>query len=204
MVPELSGIELSGPASEDEAYSRRPSSIPLDERSVMAVLDTWRKRAKAEGQMHLASYRYFKRIHYCFLVTIVVLSTAAGSINIADSSSSNEDTCQKGPNFIQLGLGIVGLVSAALTTIHNYTNVALRYESHGFFDDEYDKLSREIQVHALLADSPNRIYVDKGVLLKEVKDKFDRLAEKAPKIPSHISESKKCKPYHPHRPVSFT
>lgn len=176
-----------------EIGPREPSKlVDIEEKSknILSMLETWRKRAKDVSLMHFYSYRYFKALNYVFLISIILCGSVAGSLQIADSSRNIEHaTCPRtGANYLQMGLGVLTLAAAALTTIHNYTGFALRFERHAFFDDEYEKLSRDIQVHSLLSDTQNRVYTDKGVLLKEIKDKFDRLTEKAPKIPLHIQK----------------
>jgi hypothetical protein len=82
-----------------------------------------------------------------------------------------------------VGVGVVALLTAILSTIGSYFAWARRAEAHKISALNYSKLYRFLSVEMAL---PRRERLSPTELLKYVKTEYDRLSEISPLVPSVI------------------
>lgn len=149
----------------------------------LIMLKDWRNMAKNYSWLHQQSYRYFQRMNLCFMVPIILLSTASGAINF---TQVNEGKCEEGTNVISLVLGVTGLSAAALSTIYNFMRLGERLESHNAAASDFEKLARDISVQTLLSTTEEKTYANLAEFIKDTNDRLNRLVEMSPVIPDII------------------
>jgi hypothetical protein len=180
--------------------------VPIDDRlhEIRDLLTRWQKEAARKAHMHEASRRYYKRLNYAYMIPIILASTATGTVNLL-AASSGKTSCEDvlrpdaGINYVQMILGIGGLASACATGVYNFTRISELLEAHAFYKGQFENLARKIEVETLLADTTGKTYSDIGSLLKDVREDFDRLCEKAPGVPAFIERNHPCTAF-PKRP----
>jgi hypothetical protein len=163
--------------------------IPLQEKTkdIMHILSEWRERAIRLSDQHRRSKRFFQTINHVMIGLIVTLSSTSGSLNLSNPFMKETEERK---DALSIAMGIMSLAAAGLTTLYNFFRLGEKVERHDFFEEEYEKLAREIRVEGLLADTSTRTYADMGILLKEIQDRFDRFTERQPDIPPHITHTK--------------
>ena len=108
---------------------------------------------------------------------VIIMGTLNGAISVG--SDSLFGTAQ----YASVGVGIVALITAILTTIGSYFAWAKRAEGHRIASLNYDKLYRFITIELSL---PREERVAPSDFLKMLKTEYDRLAEISPLIPPRI------------------
>lgn len=120
--------------------------------------------------------------HYSAIKTIIELPVIIlGVINGATSIGSN--TLFDDPKFASVGVGIIALLTALLSTISSYFKWAQRAETHRISSLQYAKLYRYLSVQLGL---PRRERISPADMLRYIKDGFDRLAEISPLLPPKV------------------
>lgn len=163
------------------------------ERPIQEVLVDWQEKCKDNAWMHDQSAKYFRNMNTLFMVPIIVLSTIAGTINIASAASNACDEepgilnhVSHGVAYVPLVLGFMGLSSAILSGVYNFLKIGETRIAHVEAGGAFDKLAREIRVEGLLQDVLEGTYASQGTLLKEIQEKIDNVSEKAPSIPGFV------------------
>lgn len=158
-------------------------------KEIVDLLKEWMERAEDSSWLHARSFTHYRLMNYFFMIPIIVMSSAAGVVNLTNSSvstSCEEGSTQDRLQYIQLGIGILGVTTAALTAVYNFIKVGEKQQAHAMYSAQFEKLAREIKVETVLSDSTMQTYTDIGVLLKECQDDFDELTDQAPSIPGFI------------------
>jgi hypothetical protein len=104
-----------------------------------------------------------------------------GVLNSATSVGSG--TLFSDPKWASIGVGVVALVTAILSTISSYFKWAARAEAHRISSLQFAKLHRFVSVQLRLPREERMSCAD---LLKYVRDAFDRLAEISPLVPPEV------------------
>ena len=108
---------------------------------------------------------------------VIILGTLNGAVSVGS------DTLFGNTQYASVGVGVVALLTAILSTITSYFAWARRAEGHRISSLNYAKLYRFLSVEMSL---PRNERMDPTSLLKYVKTEIDRLAEVSPLIPSKI------------------
>lgn len=108
---------------------------------------------------------------------VIVLGTLNGAVSVGS------DSLFGGSQYASIGVGIVALLTAILTTIGSYFAWARRAEGHRIAGLNYAKLYRFLSVEMSLPREERMTPTD---LLKYVKTEYDRLSEISPLIPPSI------------------
>jgi hypothetical protein len=108
---------------------------------------------------------------------VIVLGTLNGAVSVGSQSLFG------GSEFASVGVGVVALLTAILTTIGSYFAWARRAEGHRIASLSYAKLYRFLSVEMSLPRDERMTPTD---LLKYVKGEYDRLSEISPLIPPVI------------------
>jgi hypothetical protein len=108
---------------------------------------------------------------------VIILGTLNGAISVGSDSLFN------GSSYSSVGVGIVALTTAILSTIGSYFAWARRAEGHRISSINYAKLYRFLSIEMSL---PRKERMSPPDLLKYVKTEYDRLAEISPLIPPSV------------------
>jgi hypothetical protein len=110
---------------------------------------------------------------------VIILGTLNGAVSVGS------DTLFGTAQYASVGVGVVALLTAILTTIGSYFAWAKRAEGHRISAISYDKLHKFLSVEMSL---PRNERMEADDLLKYVKTETDRLAEISPLVPPKIIE----------------
>ena len=110
---------------------------------------------------------------------VIILGTLNGAISVGS------DTLFGNSQFSSVGVGVVALLTAILSTIGSYFAWARRAEGHRISCINYAKLYRFLSIELSL---PRNERMSPPDLLKYVKTEYDRLAEISPLIPPSVIE----------------
>lgn len=108
---------------------------------------------------------------------VIVLGTLNGAVSVGSA------TLFGASDMSSVGVGIVALTTAILSTIGSYFAWARRAEAHKISSLNYSKLYRFLSVEMAL---PRKERLSPTELLKYVKTEYDRLSEISPLVPSTI------------------
>lgn len=108
---------------------------------------------------------------------VIILGTLNGAVSVGS------DSLFGGSQYASVGVGIVALLTAILTTVGTYFAWTRRAEGHRISSISYAKLYRFLSVEMSLPRTERMTPQD---LLKYVKQEYDRLAETSPLIPPAI------------------
>lgn len=134
---------------------------------------------KAHGLSWLhkkAQERYSALKNYSDL-PVIILGVLNGSVSIGSTSLFGDSP------YASVGVGIIALITAILSTISSYFKWAARSEAHRIAALQYSKLYRFLSVQCSL---PRHERMTPADLLKYTKDAYDRMAEVAPLIPHEV------------------
>ena len=104
-----------------------------------------------------------------------------GVLNSATSVGSG--TLFSDPKWASIGVGVVALLTAILSTISSYFKWSARAEAHRISSLQFAKLYRFVSVQLSLPRDERMACAD---LLKHVRDAYDRLAEISPLVPPEV------------------
>jgi hypothetical protein len=108
---------------------------------------------------------------------VIVLGTLNGAVSVGS------DSLFGGAQYASVGVGVVALLTAILSTIGSYFAWSRRAEGHRIAGLNYAKLYRFLSVEMSLPRDERMTPTD---LLKYVKTEYDRLSEISPLIPPSI------------------
>jgi hypothetical protein len=108
---------------------------------------------------------------------VIILSTLNGAVSVGS------DSLFGGSQWSSIGVGIVALLTAILSTIGSYFAWSRRAEGHRISALNYAKLYRFLSIEMSL---PREERMSPNDLLKYVKTEYDRLSEISPLLPPRI------------------
>ena len=135
------------------------------------------EKAQSLSWLHKnAQQRYSNMKNYTDL-PVIVLGVLNGATSIGSQSLFGD------AQFASVGIGIIALITAILSTISSYFKWAARAEAHRIASLQYSKLYRFLYVQCSL---PREERMSPSELLKYTKDEYDRMSEIAPLIPPEV------------------
>ena len=158
--------------------------IHLDDAfSTTELLAQWQDYCLSQSKMHNEMRSIFKRRNYSLAIPAILLSTVGGTANIGMGAR----TCSDDTNWLSVLFGSIGLVSAAMFSIHRYLCLPELQKEHDFYADEFEKLGNEIAMQlALDKEDGSRAYRNLAEFMKECKKTLDVLIDKAPPVSRKI------------------
>lgn len=111
-------------------------------------------------------------------IPVIILSIFNGAISVGSATLFGNDT-----NASSVGVGIMALVTASMSSVSTYFGWARRAEAHKQASNEYSKLYRFLSVEMGL---PRDERIKPGKLVKMVRQDVDKLAQVTPIIPKVI------------------
>jgi hypothetical protein len=142
------------------------------------------EKAQSLSWLHkTAQQRYSNMKNYTDL-PVIILGVLNGATSIGSQSLFGDS------QFASVGIGIIALVTAILSTISSYFKWAARAEAHRIASLQYSKLYRFLYVQCSL---PRNERMSPSELLKYTKDEYDRMSEIAPLLPPEVVDAFKSK-----------
>ena len=155
-------------------------------KSIDQLLSEWRTYASVNSVMHDESRGHFKSLNYGLMIPSVVLSSATSLGAIGIGSKEQGSSCSQNP-WILIALGIVGIASTCLQSVHRLMNVAELQREHDLYSDLFASLANEIDMQLILDDAAeSKMFTNKREFVKYCKGRLDVLMDKAPPIPKRI------------------
>lgn len=158
----------------------------------ITMLTDWRNLAKHYCTLHKQSSTWFSNMNMAFTIPIIVLSSATGAVGFANAMDHYTEPDQVN-RYLQIAMGGLGIVTAALTTISNYLKLGSGIEAHNIISREFEKLARDISVQILLNSTEEKTFASLAEYIKTVNERFNRLLEIAPDIPDTIWKRNEAK-----------
>lgn len=135
------------------------------------------EKAHALAWLHKKSQERYSNMKNYTDLPVIVLGVLNGATSIGSTSLFGDSP------YASVGVGIIALITAILSTISSYFKWAARAEAHKIASIQYSKLYRFLNVQCSL---PRDERMKPSDLLKYTKDEYDRMVEIAPLVPPEI------------------
>lgn len=135
------------------------------------------EKAHCYSWLHKKSEELYSNRTVIIDLPVIILSTLNGAVSVGS------DSLFGGSQFASIGVGIVALLTAILSTVGSYFAWARRAEGHRISALNYAKLYRFLSIEMSL---PREERMSPNDLLKYVKTEYDRLSEISPLVPPRI------------------
>jgi len=135
------------------------------------------EKAHCYSWLHKRSEEMYSTRSVWIDLPVIVISTLNGAVSVGS------DSLFGGSQYASVGIGVVALLTAILTTIGSYFAWSRRAEGHRISSINYAKLYRFLSIEMSL---PRKERMSPHDLLKYVKTEYDRLAEISPLIPPSV------------------
>lgn len=135
------------------------------------------EKANCYCWLHKKSEEMFSNRSVFIDLPVIILSTLNGAVSVGS------DTLFGSSQWSSVGVGVVALITAILSTVGSYFSWSRRAEGHRISSLNYAKLYRFLSIEMSL---PRDERMSPNDLLKYVKSEYDRLSEISPLVPSGI------------------
>ena len=135
------------------------------------------EKAHCFSWLHKRSEELYSNKTVFIDLPVIVLSTLNGAVSVGSESLFGDS------KYASVGIGIIALVTAILSTVGSYFSWARRAEGHRISGLNYAKLYRFLNIEMSL---PRNERMRPSDLLKYVKTEYDRLSEISPLIPPAV------------------
>jgi hypothetical protein len=135
------------------------------------------EKAHCFSWLHKRSEEFYSNKTVFIDLPVIVLSTLNGAVSVGSESLFG------GSQYASVGIGVIALITAILSTVGSYFSWARRAEGHRISSLSYAKLYRFLNIEMSLPRSERMRPAD---LLKYVKTEYDRLSEISPLVPPAI------------------
>lgn len=142
------------------------------------------ERCSGLNWLHKKSEERYSRLSAYTDIPVIVLGVVNGSVSIGSS------TLFPDPKFASIGVGLIALFTAIISTVSSYFSWAKRAEGHRISAIHYSKLNRFLSVQLSLPRSERMTPAD---LLRYTKETYDKLAEVSPLIAQEVIQEFKNK-----------
>jgi hypothetical protein len=157
----------------------------------LLLLHEWREFCVLHTRLHEAESNRCRFLNNMISFPAIILSSVASLATVFQGVASTADPVG-GANWLSVGFGLLGVTSSGLFVTQQVLALPEQQRDHHLFSCEYEKLSKEIQLHiALCADASSRTFANVGELLKHCKKTLDTLHDRAPPVQQrpHASSS---------------
>ena len=177
-------------ASNASAASNASNASAASNASTDQLLTVWNAYCISNSIMHNESRGHFKALNHGLMIPAIILSSATGIGTIGIGTSSNTPC---GMDWTLVALGLIGIASTCLMSIHRLMNAAELQREHDLYSDMFASLANEIDMQFILDDSDgiSKMFVNKREFIKYCKSRLDVLMDKAPPIPKSIANKHK-------------
>ncbi len=145
------------------------------------LIDEWFIFCERNSVLHSMCCAFYKRWGNIVSLSAIFLSTVAGTSSLATSGEEGEKR-----RAISIVLGILGLLSGSLMTVHRYFNFNQLEKDHSFYSSEYAKLKNEMHMQLYIHQCNSKTYVNLVEFCKSIKGNIDSLLDRSPAISNTI------------------
>ena len=145
--------------------------------SVEDVLTEWADCGMCYKILHLEAHRSFNYKNRWYIIPGIILGTLTGVANFTIASMPTDMQ-----QYAQISIGLVNIVVAFISTIHQNLKIAELTESHRIYSLLWDKFSRDLKCE--LRKPPDERN-DATQFYKNHKNEYDKLILNAPLIPKY-------------------
>jgi hypothetical protein len=138
------------------------------------------ERCRGYAYINQKAEAYFALRANWMAIPVIILSTLAGTASVGSSSLFDGET-----KTASIAIGLVNILCGILQTISSYYSFARKSESHRIAYLQYSKLFSIVRLEMSLPRSERQ---EAEMLLKQVRDGMERLAETTPSPPQIILE----------------
>lgn len=135
------------------------------------------ERCNGLAWCHKRAEAHYSKIKTVIELPVIIMGVLNGAASIGSNSLFDD------PKFASIGVGMIALLTAILSTISSYFKWAQRAETHRISSLQYAKLYRFLSVQLGLS---RRERISPADMLRYIKDSFDRLAEISPLLPPGV------------------
>lgn len=165
------------------------------------LLREWEMYSRKQALMHNKMRATMRWRNYTLAIPAILLTTISGSANI---SLGAQNECGQRDHWLPIVFGSMGLMSAAMFSIHRYLTLPELQKEHDFYSDEFEKLSLEINMQLVLdQNNQSKTYRNIDEFIKECKKRLDVLIDKAPAISGRVAKEVERKWLHPEQFASI-
>lgn len=136
------------------------------------------ERCRGYAWINQKAESYYSARANAIAIPVIVLSTLAGTASVGSTSLFAGQT-----ELSSIVIGLVSITTGILQTISSYFSWARKAESHRIAYLQYSKLFSIIRVEMNLPRSERQA---PDILLKQIRDGMERLAETTPSPPQNI------------------
>ena len=158
-------------------------------RSIDALLGEWNVYCQLNSRMHDASRGRFKRLNHGLMIPALLLSSVAslGATSLGAMGLNHSNGPASAVDLPLLMIGVIGLASTCLVSVHRLINAAELQREHDLYSDMFTTLANEIDMQLVLDESGvSKMFTSKHEFVKYCKGRMDVLIDKAPPIPKTI------------------
>ena len=135
------------------------------------------EKCSGNAWLHAECEKHFSRHANAIAIPVIILSTLAGSANMASSTMFNN------PAVSSISIGALSILTGIISTIGSYFGWAKRAENHRICAIQYAKLARYLTIEMSL---PAKERLKASDLLKITREQIERLLEISPIVPDVI------------------
>ena len=178
-----SKVSLSGRLRRTSMDNKSQTNDNSDEieRKLQNLIDEWFTYCERNSVLHSMCCAFYKRWGNILSLSAIILSTVGGTSSLATSSEEGENR-----RAISIVLGILGLLSGTLMTVHRYFNFNQLEKDHSFYSSEYAKLKNEMHMQLYIHQCNSKTYVNLVEFCKSIKGNIDSLLDRSPGISNTI------------------
>ena len=158
-------------------------------RSIDALLGEWNVYCQLNSRMHDASRSRYKKLNHGLMIPALLLSSVAslGATSIGAMGLGHSNATTSAVDWPLLMVGVVGLASTCMLSVHRLMNAAELQREHDLYSDMFTTLANEIDMQLVLDESGvSKMFTSKHEFVKYCKGRMDVLIDKAPPIPKTI------------------
>lgn len=143
------------------------------------ILKAWSEVSASQQWMHQRAYVRLNRHHILFALPVIILSTLAGTANMATQGVPIDYR-----EYVSYATGAINLICSILTTISQFLKISERREGHRTTANDYGVLSRRLSTELQLPIADRK--GDGRQVLDEARKEIERLQTSAPDLPLGI------------------
>ena len=168
--------------TDEKTSGRRTSFITshqIIESTEIDLLARWFEICNNYSHLHHLSFEYYRRVNYLMMLPIMMITTFSGSFNLVLSFYPTL-------LYIQILLGILGLIAGMVSSMYNFLEIPQLQEQHNLYSARFEKYGRTIEMELVLCKNKSKTYASLAEFIKIIKSEIDHLVDNGPYIPVHI------------------
>ena len=168
--------------TDEKTSGRRTSFITshqIIESTEIDLLARWFEICNNYSHLHHLSFEYYRRVNYLMMLPIMMITTFSGSFNLVLSFYPTL-------LYIQILLGILGLIAGMVSSMYNFLEIPQHQEQHNLYSARFEKYGRTIEMELVLCKNKSKTYASLAEFIKIIKSEIDHLVDNGPYIPVHI------------------